>query len=73
MKKFVEGDNLTLEDVKQAMKEAHDRNIKHTIVESADMQSHLSSDGFYEFESWEEYKKVFGDFASVEETFKQDK
>lgn len=70
MRTFKEGDTLTLEDVRAALKEAHDKNIRHTIVESADIQSHLSKDGYYEFDSWEEYKKVFGDFASVEETFR---
>lgn len=69
MKKFKEGDNLTLEDVKTALKEAHDKNIKAQITEPLDKRPYLSTDGFLEFESWDEYKKVFGDFVSLEETF----
>ena len=71
MKKFKEGDILTIDDVRCALKEAHDRNISQNIItEGVNPQSYLSADGYYEFESWEEYKKVFGDFVSVEETFK---
>lgn len=70
MKRFKKGDILTFDEVKSSLKEAHDNNIKHNLTEGIDIQSHLSKDGFYEFESWEEYKKVFGDFVSVEETFK---
>ena len=69
MKKFVEGDNLTLEDVRTALKEAHNRNIKHTIVESIDIQTHLSKDGYYEFDSWDDYRKAFG-AVPLEEAFK---
>ena len=63
------GDELTLEDVRQALKEAHDRNIKHTPLDRAKLESHLSADGYYEFDSWEEYRKVFGGLVSVEEAF----
>ncbi len=70
MKRFKEGDNLTFKEVKASLKEAHDNNITHTHSKKIDSLSHLCEDGFYEFESWEEYKKVFGDFVSVEEAFK---
>lgn len=70
MRKFVEGDKLTLEDVRQAIEEAHDRNIKCSAAPSGiNIESYLSEDGYYEFDSWEEYKRVFGDFVSVEEAF----
>ena len=61
MRKFVEGDELTLEEVKQAFQEAYDRNIKSQMIESVDSSNiKIGKDGYYEFESLEEYRKAFG-------------
>lgn len=70
-RKCSDGKNLTLEDVKVALRKAYQKNIKQSISESAErVIPPKSKDGYYEFDSWEDYKKVFGDFVSVEETFK---
>lgn len=70
-RKYSDEKNLTLDDVKVAFRRAYQKNIKQSISESAErVIPPKRKDGYYEFDSWEDYKKVFGDFVSVEETFK---
>lgn len=70
MRRFKEGDELTLEDVSSALQDAHDRNIKFRLDEGiSNPDVRMSADGYYEFDSWEDYHKAFGT-VSVEDAFK---
>ena len=70
MRTFKEGDNLTLEDVTKALQEAHDNNIPKVTPKIDRSSLKVSKDGYIEFDSWDEYRKVFGDLVSVEEAFR---
>jgi len=68
MKRFKEGDILTLEDVKNSFDVA---NNKELIKVSADLSNiPVGKDGSLLFNSEEEYEKVFGGTFSFEEVFK---
>ena len=58
-RKCSDGKNLTLEDVKVAFRKAYQKNIKQSLSESAErVIPPKSKDGYYEFDSWEDYKNI---------------
>lgn len=69
MKQFKEGDNLTLEDVKQSFSDA--KKNKTRLDESVDLSRFpMGKDGAILFSSKEEYEAAFGGTVSFEEAFK---
>lgn len=69
MKQFKEGDNLTLEDVKQSFREV--KKNKALLNESVDLSRFpIGKDGAILFSSNEEYETAFGGTVSFEEAFK---
>lgn len=69
MKRFKEGDNLRLEDVKQSFREA--KNNKTLLNEGVDLSRFpIGNDGAILFSSEEEYEAALGGTVSLEEAFK---
>lgn len=69
MRHYKEGDNLTLEDVRQSFQEA--RNNKGVLNESVDFSRFpVGKDGSILFNSEEEYEAAFNGTVSFEEAFK---
>lgn len=70
MRKFKEGDKLTLEDVRQSFQDAR-LNNKGLLKESVDLARFpRGKDGSILFASNEEYEAAFGGTVSFEEAFK---
>lgn len=68
MKKFKEGDEITLEDVRESFQLA---NNKELLKESFDFSKiPVDKDGVLLFNSIEEYERSFGGTVSFEEAFR---
>ena len=68
MRKFKEGDELTLEDVKRSFREIN--NPKGLLKESIDLSRFpIDEDGARVFDSFEEYDAAYGGTVAFEETF----
>ena len=68
MRKFKEGDELTLEDVRRSFREIN--NPKGLLKESIDLSRFpIDEDGARVFNSFEEYDAAYGGTVAFEETF----
>ena len=68
MRRFKEGDELTLEDVRRSFREIN--NPKGLLKESIDLSRFpIDEDGARVFDSFEEYDAAYGGTVAFEETF----
>ena len=69
LKKFLPGDELTLEDVRESLRIIEERCYSRSINENNDVKFEIK-DGCGIFESWEDMEKYYGGLYTIDEVFK---